>query len=75
MPDAHASRDAPTYSSSGSEISAHPVAAREPETVRAVSGGRRFTIGELLSGFEHLPELYHGLEGALDGDPIGAERV
>lgn len=74
MPDAHASQGAPTYSPAGSEISSDPVAAQDPGTVRKVSEGRRSTLGELLSGSEHLHELYRGLEGALDGDPIGDER-
>lgn len=37
------------------------------------SGRRRYKLSELLVGAEQLPELYRGVEGALDGDPIGNE--
>ena len=33
----------------------------------------RYTLAELLEGSEHLPDLYDGTEGALDGPPIGQE--
>lgn len=48
-------------------IVAKPVA--EP----APAPRRRFTLSELLVGAEHLPDLYRGVDGALDGDPVGNE--
>lgn len=34
---------------------------------------RRYSLDELLVGAEHLPEIYAGVAGALDGDPVGDE--
>ncbi len=34
---------------------------------------RRYTLAELLVGAEHLPEIYEGVVGSLDGDPVGRE--
>lgn len=34
---------------------------------------RRYTLDELLAGAESLPDLYAGVAGALDGDPVGHE--
>ncbi|KMO10306.1 AbrB/MazE/SpoVT family DNA-binding domain-containing protein [Methylobacterium platani] len=34
---------------------------------------RRYTMAELLVGAEHLPEIYEGVAGALDGEPAGRE--
>ena len=48
-------------------IVATPVA--EPGPARR----RRYGLDELLIGAEHLPELYAGVSGALDGDPVGNE--
>ncbi|TGD99821.1 AbrB/MazE/SpoVT family DNA-binding domain-containing protein [Methylobacterium nonmethylotrophicum] len=48
-------------------IVAVPIA--EPARQRS----RRYTLAELLVGAEHLPEIYEGIAGALDGDPVGRE--
>ncbi len=45
------------------------VPVREP----APKKPRRYTLAELLVGAEHLPEIYEGVAGALDGDPVGRE--
>jgi antitoxin ChpS len=34
---------------------------------------RRYTLDELLVGADYLPEVYAGVAGALDGDPVGNE--
>jgi antitoxin ChpS len=34
---------------------------------------RRYTLAELLLGAEHLPEIYEGVAGSLNGDPVGRE--
>lgn len=34
---------------------------------------RRYTLAELLVGAEYLPEIYEGVSGSLDGDPVGRE--
>ena len=34
---------------------------------------RRYTLAELLEGAEHLPALYAGTAGALDGPAFGGE--
>ena len=52
-------------------IVAKPVA--EPVAEPAPAPRRRFTLSELLVGAEHLPDLYRGVDGALDGDPVGNE--
>lgn len=39
----------------------------------AAAPRRRYTLDELLVGAEHLPEVYAGVAGALDGDPVGNE--
>lgn len=44
----------------------------EPK-VQPVLLRRRYTLAELLEGAEHLPELYAGTEGALDGPALGQE--
>lgn len=50
---------------------AKPVA--KPVAEPAPAAPRRYTLAELLQGAEHLPELYHGVAGALDGASVGDE--
>lgn len=51
----------------GGAIVARPVADAPP------AQRRRYTLSELLVGADQLPDLYRGVEGALDGDPVGNE--
>ncbi len=44
----------------------------EPK-IRPIPRRRRYTLAELLEGSEHLPELYAGTRGALDGASVGRE--
>ncbi len=44
----------------------------EPK-VQSTPRRRRYTLAELLEGAAHLPELYAGTKGALDGPPLGRE--
>ncbi|KQT93201.1 PbsX family transcriptional regulator [Methylobacterium sp. Leaf469] len=47
------------------------VATPVPDVAAALP--RRYTLDELLVGVEHLPEVYAGVAGALDGEPVGNE--
>jgi antitoxin ChpS len=44
-----------------------------PVPEAAATPSRRYTLAELLVGSEHLPEIYTGVAGALDGGPVGNE--